>query len=43
MKKKVALAILLVGMNALAACNTVEGVGRDIQSVGKTGKEVINQ
>lgn len=25
-----------------AACNTVKGLGRDVQSVGETGEEVIN-
>ncbi len=25
-----------------AACNTVKGVGRDIESVGEAGDEVIN-
>ena len=31
------LAILL----AIAACNTVQGVGEDISSVGKKGEEVL--
>lgn len=26
-----------------AACNTVKGVGRDIESVGKAGDEAINR
>jgi entericidin A len=26
---------------ALAGCNTVKGVGRDIQSVGQKGEDVI--
>mgnify|MGYP001821599491 CR=1 FL=1 len=25
-----------------AACNTVQGLGRDIESVGRTGEEVID-
>lgn len=25
-----------------AACNTVKGLGRDVESVGQTGEEVIN-
>lgn len=25
-----------------AACNTVKGLGRDVESVGETGEEVIN-
>lgn len=35
----VALASLLLGTTA---CNTVKGAGRDIESVGKTGSDVIN-
>lgn len=34
MKKSVVL--LLLAATVLAACNTVRGVGRDVQSVGKT-------
>ncbi len=26
-----------------AACNTVKGLGRDIESVGEAGEEVISQ
>ncbi|MEP3420333.1 MAG: entericidin A/B family lipoprotein [Erythrobacter sp.] len=25
-----------------AACNTVQGLGRDIESVGRTGEEIID-
>ncbi len=32
--KKIALATGLVAMLALAACNTVNGAGRDLKSVG---------
>ncbi|WP_298302060.1 entericidin A/B family lipoprotein [uncultured Erythrobacter sp.] len=39
-------AILTIVLGALtittAACNTVQGVGQDIESVGRTGEEVIN-
>ncbi len=37
------LGFLLFGtaLMSLAACNTVQGVGKDIQSVGKKGEEVI--
>jgi predicted small secreted protein len=39
-------ATLIAVLGALAvtttACNTVQGVGRDIESVGRTGEEVIN-
>ena len=38
--------LLSLGLGAVVltatACNTVQGVGRDIESVGKTGAEVIN-
>lgn len=27
---------------SLSACNTVKGLGRDIQSVGKAGEDAIN-
>ena len=39
-------AILTLMLGALtvttAACNTVQGLGRDIESVGREGEEVIN-
>ena len=31
-----------LALTVLTACNTVKGVGRDIESVGKTGERVIN-
>lgn len=38
--------ILIVGAAGLAlgasACNTVKGVGKDIQSVGQAGEKAIN-
>ncbi|MGV3769940.1 MAG: entericidin A/B family lipoprotein [Sphingobium phenoxybenzoativorans] len=42
MKRKIALTLVTLGLVALAACNTVQGAGRDIESVGRKGKEVIN-
>lgn len=42
MTRTLALALAALSLTALAACNTVQGVGRDIESVGKTGKDVIN-
>jgi len=39
--KKIATLSVIAGMFALAACNTVEGVGEDIQSVGHKGREVV--
>lgn len=32
---------LLLMILTLAACNTVQGVGRDIESVGRAGKDVM--
>lgn len=43
MKRTIAIALLTLGLTTLAACNTVQGVGRDIESVGSKGKEVINE
>lgn len=38
--------MLVLGVASMAlitaACNTVKGVGQDIQSVGQTGEEAIN-
>jgi entericidin B len=42
MRPALTLALAGILLSALAACNTVQGVGRDIESVGKTGKDVIN-
>ena len=39
-------ALITIGIAALtmtsAACNTVKGLGEDIQSVGQTGEDTIN-
>ena len=35
MTKKILAALLLTGSLMIAACNTVEGAGRDVQSAGK--------
>ncbi len=40
--QKIIVAILISSTLVLSACNTVKGVGRDIESVGRTGEEVIN-
>ncbi|ATP19654.1 MULTISPECIES: entericidin A/B family lipoprotein [Sphingobium] len=42
MRQTVALVLASMLLSALAACNTVQGVGRDIESVGTAGKEVIH-
>ncbi|MCB5424846.1 entericidin A/B family lipoprotein [Altererythrobacter sp. CC-YST694] len=39
--------VIAAGLAAIAltasACNTVKGLGRDIESVGQTGEEAINK
>lgn len=35
MTKKIVTALLLTGSLFVAACNTVEGAGKDVQSAGK--------
>lgn len=41
MKMMVIAAVLATAL-ALAGCNTVEGVGRDVESVGKTVSDAAN-
>ena len=41
--QKTVLAFVLGALTVTtAACNTVKGVGRDIESVGQAGEDVIN-
>lgn len=40
--RKLLASLLVSSTLILAGCNTVKGVGQDIESVGKTGEEVIN-
>ncbi|MEO9468569.1 entericidin A/B family lipoprotein [Parasphingorhabdus sp.] len=40
--QKIIVAFLISSTLVLSACNTVKGVGRDIESVGQAGEEVIN-
>lgn len=44
MRLKSALLGLLLGSTvlALSACNTVRGMGQDLESVANTGEEAIN-
>jgi entericidin B len=43
MIQKIILALVASGIVASAsACNTVKGVGRDIESVGQAGSNAIN-
>lgn len=40
MNKLVIMALAVTAL-ALSACNTVKGVGRDIESVGSAGEKVM--
>lgn len=43
MVRKLVLALVASGIVlGASACNTVKGAGRDIESVGKEGQDVIN-
>ncbi len=42
MKSKAALVTLLATALLATACNTVRGIGRDVQSVGKTVEKTSN-
>jgi predicted small secreted protein len=41
MMRKILIAGLIAGTLLLSACNTVKGLGRDIESVGEAGDKVI--
>ena len=41
MIRKIVLIVALGTVVALAGCNTVKGLGRDIESVGKAGEKAI--
>ncbi len=43
MIRKLTMLAALTSLVALSACNTVKGLGRDIESVGKAGDEAINE
>ncbi|MCH8685650.1 entericidin A/B family lipoprotein [Pedomonas mirosovicensis] len=42
MRKFVVAAVLACVALGAAGCNTVKGLGRDLESVGQTGEDVIN-
>ncbi|HJT40920.1 MAG TPA: entericidin A/B family lipoprotein [Sphingobium sp.] len=42
MRQTIALMIAGLLMSALTACNTVQGAGRDIESVGRAGKDAMH-
>lgn len=39
--RKIAVAVLISASLILSACNTVKGLGRDIESVGEAGDNAI--
>lgn len=41
MRRALLLAGVAVALAALSACNTVKGLGRDIESVGQAGDRAI--
>lgn len=42
MSKRLTTVVLIAAMLAVSACNTVKGLGRDIESVGRAGEEAID-
>lgn len=40
--RKILASLIISSTLVLAACNTVQGVGQDIESVGRTGEDAIN-
>ncbi len=40
--RKIVLAGLVAASFLISACNTVKGVGRDIESVGQAGDDAIH-
>jgi entericidin A len=42
MARKFVILAALASVTLLSACNTVKGLGRDIESVGKAGDKAIN-
>ncbi|MBI1403592.1 MAG: entericidin A/B family lipoprotein [Porphyrobacter sp.] len=42
MTRNLLTAAVLAALALTTACNTVEGVGEDIQSVGRAGKRAID-
>jgi entericidin B len=43
MTRKIMIAIALAALSiTIAACNTVDGIGDDIKSVGRAGKRAID-
>lgn len=43
MKSRIALLCAVLAAAALAACNTVQGIGKDITYIGEKGEEAISE
>jgi predicted small secreted protein len=41
MKRIALIALVLVGSSTVAACHTVQGVGKDVTAVGKAGQDAV--
>lgn len=41
MLRSIAMSTLVVAALAVGACNTVKGLGRDIESVGQAGDDAL--
>lgn len=42
MVRKFFSTVAIGGLLVLSACNTVKGLGQDVESVGEAGEEAIN-
>lgn len=42
MKRTIATVAISIALTLLAACNTVKGLGRDVESVGRAGESAID-
>ncbi len=40
--RKILASLIISSTLVLTACNTVQGVGEDIESVGRAGEDAIN-
>ena len=43
MKKVLIVAVLVVMLFSLVSCQTVQGIGKDIQWIGEKGEQAIEQ
>lgn len=41
MKRIALVALILISTSAVAACHTVQGVGKDVTAVGKAGQSAV--